>query len=167
MARLSGMKIIAVLASLWLLLAPLPRGIALNLETTECAGYWGGDEYASTTLPEGWVAYYPGSDLVIETEVGSCDYTSTSEYGPAENCCRQLGFRYVGPQIGRTRVSPLMYLGLGVFLLQACGTCLVILVVVALVLGISLLLLRWIRRRGRRANPTAPTPNAEGEVQDV
>jgi hypothetical protein len=166
-AGITGMKVLALLAGFWLLLAPLPRGIALNVQTKECAGYWGGDEYMSSTLPEGWVAYYPGNDLIIKTEFGSCAYASTGEYEAAENCCRELGYEYVGPQTGTARASPLMYLGAGVFLLQACGTCLVILVVVALVLGIGLVLLRWIRRRRQQARPDeepqAVPDEAEGE----
>jgi hypothetical protein len=167
MSALAGMRILALLASLWLLLAPLPRGIALNLETQECAGYWGGDEYASTVLPEGWVAYYPGNDRIIETPVGSCTYASTGEYEAAENCCRQLGYEYAGPQIGESRASPLVYIGMGMYLLKACGTCLAVLLVAALVFGVGFFLVRWIRRRRQRAQSAAPIPADHREDHDV
>jgi len=53
------MNNLIVIILLSILLAPAPWGIALNHETKECAGYWGGDEYKGYPLPAGWTAYYP------------------------------------------------------------------------------------------------------------
>jgi hypothetical protein len=50
--------------------APLPWGIAINSETNECAGYWGGDENIQYDLPEGWTSYYP--EYEEETKDGIC-----------------------------------------------------------------------------------------------
>jgi hypothetical protein len=151
------MKFFIEVTSLWLLLAPLPWGIALNHETKECAGYWGGDEYSNHPLPEGWVAYYPGRYDVIETEIGSCTYSAPTRAEAAENCCQELGHRYVGENIGDTRMSPLFLLGVGAFLLPICGVCLAVVLVVALVVGGILLLLR---RRRQQAAATAEVSSA-------
>ncbi len=79
--------------------APAPWGIAVNQGAGECAGYWPGDEYVAYGLPEGWNQYMPsyGKDgATVATESGSC----TFEYGREEECCRQLGLRYVAKNIG-------------------------------------------------------------------
>ena len=141
------MRILAGLAHLWLMLAPLPHGIALNFDTQECAGYWGGDEYMNNELPEGWVAYYPGAYDIVETDIGSCTYQPAGGYGAAERCCRELGYSYAGDSIGIARPTILMGYGLGVYVCRGCLVCLGIGLVVALLLGAVLVLLR---RRGRR-----------------
>lgn len=82
-----------------ILLAPAPWGIALNFQTKECAGYWGGDEYLAYRLPEGWQAYYPDGD-VITTEIGTCTWSGVGFESRAENCCRELGYSFVSTNIG-------------------------------------------------------------------
>lgn len=141
------MKTATTSALLLLLLAPWPWGIALNHETKVCGGYWGGDEYVSHPLPEGWVDYYPGYGNVVETEIGSCTLADPSRAEEVERCCQELGYSYVGQNIGETRMSPLLLLGVGAFLLPICGVCLVVVLVVALVTGGILLLVVWRRRR--------------------
>ncbi len=79
-----------VLASLF---APAMWGVALNQETRECAGYWGGDEFTHYPLPPGWEAYYPDEDGVIYTDAGVCQL-------PAQDCCQQLGYTFVAENIG-------------------------------------------------------------------
>jgi hypothetical protein len=79
--------------------APAPWGIALNHETKECGGYWGGDEYVSYRLPDGWREYRPTygqNGSKVETEVGTCDFQMRKE----EDCCRQLGYRFVAANVG-------------------------------------------------------------------
>jgi len=150
------MKALVLLISLRLLLAPMPWGIALNHETRECGGYWGGDEYAGYRLPEGWVDYYPRMGI-IETEVGSCSFPDTSGFeAPSEGraevveaCCQELGYTYAGTPIGTRRTSPLMGLGVLWFLAQVCAVCGVVLLVVGLivVIVVSVVLIRKRRRR--------------------
>jgi len=157
MAWLAGMKILAGLTGLWLLLAPLPPGIALNHQTKECAGFWGGDEYIINVPQEGWVAYTLGRGALIQTEIGSCTYAPSEGYGPAEHCCRQLGYKYIEDDVSKTRWSPLQWGVLAVYALRAGGVCLAIGLGVALVVG-GILLLRRSRRRRREAR-------SEGEKQ--
>jgi hypothetical protein len=148
------MKILALVAGLWLVLAPLPPRIALNHQTKECAVLYGGDEYISTLPPEGWVEYYPGRGNIVETEVGSCTFSPSGELGAAERCCRELGYRYIDEDIGRTRFTPLMWVILAMYAVAAGGVCLVVGLVLALVVG-GVLLVRRRRRRRREALPEA------------
>ncbi len=145
---------LVAMVSLLYLLAPMPWGIALNHETRECGGFWGGDEYGGYRLPEGWVDYYPRRGI-IETEAGRCSFPDTSGYEPpnegraaiAEACCEELGYTYVGSPIGKGRISPLMW---GPVLLIAVGACLACLVVVLLlfpIIGGLVLLIRWRRKK--------------------
>jgi hypothetical protein len=150
------MKIWAALTSLWLLLAPAPWGIALNHDTKECAGYWGGDEYVNHPLPEGWVDYYPGRYDLVETEIGTCTLSRPSAAEDIENCCQELGYRYVGENIGGTRVTPLIPLSLGLVLLPACGVCLALVLVLAFVAGGVLILRGRRRQRQTAARPEEP-----------
>ena len=93
-----------------LLLAPAPWGIALNLQTRECAGYWGGDEYVAYRLPEGWQAYYPdGGTGHIKTKIGTCDWHSFTTDEREEKCCQQLGYPYVAQNIGEKQGAPTGY----------------------------------------------------------
>jgi len=86
------------------LAAPAPWGIAINEETQECAGYWGGDEFVGYALPEGWANYYPdyseGSSY-ISTAVGECNFTRYNE----EDCCNELGLTYVSDNIGERNAT--------------------------------------------------------------
>ena len=152
MIGLSVIKFLAALPCLSLLFAPLPPGIALNLETKECAGYWAGDEYVDYKLPEGWVAYERDSQGRIETEVGTCTYAPSDGYGPAESCCRELGYRYVGDEIGKRRPAALTWIYLAIVGVGAGGVCLAVGLVVALVVGGILLVRRW--RRSRQETPS-------------
>ena len=82
--------------------APAPRGIALNQESRECAGFWPGDEFVVYTLPEHWQPYFPEYDpktgmTTLVTERGACDYKRT---GDEEKCCKELGYKYVSDNIG-------------------------------------------------------------------
>ena len=144
------MRIVALLAGVWILLAPLPPGIALNFETRECAGYWAGDEYVDYALPKGWVAYELGSQSRIETEVGTCTYAPSNGYEPAESCCRELGYQYVGDEIGKRRPTALTWIVLATIGVGAGIVCLAIGLVLALMVG-GILLARRRRRRGQEA----------------
>lgn len=144
------MKLVVFLISLRLLLAPMPWGIALNHETQECGGFWAGDEYGGYTLPEGWQAYYPNNQGIIETEIGSCRYDTTSGYEPpneargkaAEACCQELGYTFVGDTVGAGRISPLMWMGVGLVIAPVCAVCGILALVVVLVAGVVVLLRR-------------------------
>ena len=163
MAGLPGTKMLTGLAILWFLLAPLPPGIALNLETKECAGYWAGDEFVDYVLPEGWVAYELGSGGRIETEIGTCTYAPTDGHGAAENCCRELGYTYVGDGIGQRRSTALGWRALAESAVGAGVACQAVGLVVASAIG-GFLLLRWRRHRGRETSSWAerqPRPDRE------
>ncbi len=82
--------------------APLPWGIAIKENTDECAGYWGGDEYFSYTLPSGWKAYYPDSTGTILTDFGSCSLRKDAGDPPGaeEKCCNELGLVFISENIG-------------------------------------------------------------------
>jgi len=100
--------LISVLLSDVVFSASMPWGIALNYETKECAGYWGGDEFTSYALPSGWKDYYPDyskyeetGKLIIETEIGNCDFSIGNE----EDCCNQLGYAFVAQNIGKGKTT--------------------------------------------------------------
>ena len=85
--------------------APAPRGIALNHESRECAGFWPGDEFVVYALPEHWQPYFPEYNpktgmTTLVTERGACDYKRT---GDEEKCCKELGYKYVSDNIGYTK----------------------------------------------------------------
>jgi LPXTG-motif cell wall-anchored protein len=142
------MKQQTALICLCLLLAPGPWGIALNHETKECGGYWPGDEYGGYELPVGWEAYYPGDDGIIQTEIGNCTYGSPRSSGDAESCCQELGYAYVGPNIGEARTSPLLLYPLAVYLCRGLAVLCAIGVAVVLVGGGGFFL--WKRRRKKQ-----------------
>jgi hypothetical protein len=96
---MAKMKTLIALTYLWILLAPLPPGIALNHQTKECGEIWGGDEYATYNLPAGWKTYHP-QDGFFQTEIGSCPWNGSSGI---ESCCQQLGYTYVADNIGAER----------------------------------------------------------------
>ena len=90
----------------------MPVGIALNHETKECAGYWGGDEFSTYTLPNGWKDYYPNysehketGKLVIKTEIGNCNISAEIEKRNNEDCCNQLGYTFVAQNIGKAKIT--------------------------------------------------------------
>jgi hypothetical protein len=81
--------------------APGPWGIALNLETKECAGFWPGDEFTAYDFPEGWKVYYPKYNpetkiTTLVTDIGECDFKIREE----EKCCQELGYKFVSDNIG-------------------------------------------------------------------
>lgn len=83
--------------------APMQWGMALNLETRECAGFWPGDEFVAYDLPEGWKSYFPKYDpetgtTTFTTDIGECDFKMK---GDEEKCCEQLGYPYVSDNIGK------------------------------------------------------------------
>jgi len=107
MKRTVGILVLLAALSLFAFAAPAPWGIAVNYDTNECAGYWGGDEFTGYGLPDGWKAYYPnyGNDGAnITTDEGEC----TFEYDHEEDCCRQLGIKYVAKNIGAGDKTQLM-----------------------------------------------------------
>jgi LPXTG-motif cell wall-anchored protein len=82
--------------------APGPWGIALNMETKECAGFWPGDEFVAYHLPNGWKSYIPKYDpetkkTSLVTDIGECDFKIREE----EKCCQQLGYKFVSENIGQ------------------------------------------------------------------
>ena len=148
------MRLLVLAAWFWFLLAPLPHGIALNHETRECGGFWGGDEYGGYRLPEGWVDYYPRLGR-IETEVGSCSFPDTTGYEPAgqgreavvEACCLELGYTYVGTPVGESFATPLKWRSTLLVAVPAC-ICLAL-----LLLAVGVVFLLW-----RRSREAAPSP---------
>lgn len=155
------MRLVAAITCLSILLAPMPWGIALNHETKECGGFWGGDEYGGYRLPEGWVDYYPRLG-VIETEVGVCSFPDTTGYeapgegraAVAEACCQELGYAYVGSPIGKAVFTPLMWGPALTVAVAACLGCLVVLLILLLVLGGVVLLVRGRRQKHQEENST-------------
>ena len=147
------MKTLIVLACMGLVLAPWPRGIALNHQTRECGSYWAGDEYGSSSLPEGWEDFYPKNDGIIDTEIGSCYFGSARSAANAESCCNALGYTYVGA-VGDARISPLVFYGIGYYLSKGlavcCGVCCGAYLLLALVFVVGILLIRR-RRKSRKA----------------
>ncbi|MCX6763013.1 MAG: hypothetical protein NT093_04530 [Candidatus Moranbacteria bacterium] len=88
--------------------APGPWGIALNMETKECAGFWPGDEFVAYHLPDGWKSYFPKYDpetkkTSLVTEIGECDFKIREE----EKCCQELGYKFVSDNIGKDQKTVL------------------------------------------------------------
>ena len=94
------MKKLIILIIFWIFFAPSPPGIALNHGTKECGDYRGGDEFGTYILPAEWEIYYPRNDGLIQTEIGSCQWSGNRA---TENCCQQLGYTYVPGNIGEER----------------------------------------------------------------
>jgi hypothetical protein len=141
------MKRLMLFFGLIALFAPMPWGLALNHSTEECGGFWGGDEYGSFSLPEGWDVYYPDTDNLIHTPVGSCTFYASRHYEAAESCCDELPYTYVSGNIGEPNPSPLLALLAG-------SVVLVLLVIIAVVFVIALLIIAIIiivRKRRRMA----------------
>jgi hypothetical protein len=129
-----------VVVCLLFFLAPAPWGIALNHQTQQCAGWWAGDEYFQHSLPPGWKAYYPDSNNIIQTEIGSCRWNRNDQRGRAEDCCRQLSYSYVSENIGSTRPG-ILTIGAG------AGLVCVGFVVLVVVIG-AVVLLFFAMRKG-------------------
>ena len=142
------MKRQAALICLCLLLAPGPWGIALNHETEECGGYWSGDEYGSFELPEGWEAYYPDDHGIIQTEIGSCTFGAPRSSEGAESCCHELGYTYVGPNVGKARTSPLLLYSLAMYVCRGLAVLCAIALAAVLIIGGGFFL--WKRRRQKQ-----------------
>jgi hypothetical protein len=93
---------VAIIGASFSKAAPAPWGIALNIETKECAGFWPGDEFVAYALPAGWKSYFPKYDpetqiTTLATNIGECDFKIQEE----EKCCQQLGYSYVSDNIGK------------------------------------------------------------------
>lgn len=116
------------------LFAPMPWGLALNHQTKECAGFWGGDEYGSFTSPADWDIYYPDQDNIIHTEIGTCSFYQSRRYEAAESCCEELPYTYVNPNIGEPNRSILLIL-----LAWAVGLVGLIIVAIFLVIGVIII----------------------------
>ena len=136
----------AAVVFLLLLLAPAPWGIALNHDTRECAGYWGGDEYIGYTLPEGWQAYYPDASGSIQTEIGSCRWGDWDYEKRVEQCCQVLGYRYVSSNIGEKHGGLTTFSAAVIAVTAALGLGVLCIVVVFFV-GLGLLIRRARRKR--------------------
>ena len=132
---------------LGLLLAPVPRALALNHQTKQCAGFWGGDEWAHYDLPSGWKAYYPDHDFV-QTEVGSCQLSGEWK-ASVEKCCKELGYTYVSDNIGTQTGLPAAINILTVIVIYFLGPFLPILLVLGVLAGVLVLFVR-----GRRVEPS-------------
>ncbi len=110
---MSVKKFILSIASLFLIasifFAPLPWSIALNHETKECAGYWGGDEFVTYEIPSGWKEFefqYSEDFIVAETDIGTCQVAKDGISADLEKtCCSQLGYTYVSENIGIRRIT--------------------------------------------------------------
>ena len=90
--------------------APLPPNIALNHETKQCAGYWGGDEFVTFDLPAGWKEFdfqYSEDFISAETDIGTCKVATNRDHSKIEEaCCSQLGYTFVSENIGIRKVTP-------------------------------------------------------------
>jgi len=145
-----------MIALLGLLLAPLPRALALNHQTKQCGGFWGGDEWSHYDLPSGWKAYYPDHDF-IQTEVGSCQLSG--EWKPSvEKCCKELGYSFVSENIGAQSGLPAFVNMLITIVVYFLGPFLPIL----LVLGVlAVVLVLFISNRGSKPSRTENPPGPE------
>jgi hypothetical protein len=142
------MNKLMVFALLGLLLGPLPWAIALNHQTKQCAGYWGGDEWAHYDLPSGWNAYYLDSHNVVQTEVGSCQLSFSDLKLSIKNCCKELGYAFVSDNIGAQTGLPAPVNILSVIVVYFLFPFLPILVVLGVAAGVLVLLVR-----SRRVEP--------------
>ncbi|RPI29902.1 MAG: hypothetical protein EHM70_15250 [Chloroflexota bacterium] len=154
-------KKLIFLAILLVYVAPAPWGIALNYDTLECGGYWAGDEYYGYPLPDGWHDFYPDSNNLITTPVGTCTFEAGDMDSQSQNCCSQLGYTFVGEYIGEGQRYPsfLTYLVLAAvaiptLIVVVCAG--LILLVIAVALGGGGY---WLWKRNR-----ARAPKQEGTL---
>jgi hypothetical protein len=108
-------KVLFIAISIFLtattLFAPATYGIALNLGTKQCAGYWSGDEFVTYDLPDGWKSYefqYSKDFVITETDIGTCKVAKDEVEGFAyeKSCCAQLGYTYIVGNIGIPKITP-------------------------------------------------------------
>ncbi len=89
--------------------APLPWNIALNHDTKQCAGYWGGDEFVTYELPAEWKTFqfqYSETFISAETDIGTCKVAKDGlSVSLEEACCSQLGYTFVAENIGIPKVT--------------------------------------------------------------
>ena len=135
------MKKLLVLIFMAVILAPMPWGIAINPGTGQCTGYWGGDEYFSYDLPQGWEAYYPEGGK-IETPYGSCTW-DTAMGEREKNCCQQLGLPYLDQELGSRHLTGYTWVILGML---CCGGLLALGIIVLLIFGVIRLVKAILRR---------------------
>jgi hypothetical protein len=131
-----------------ILIAPAPWGIALNHSTKECAGYWAGDEYISYHLPPDWEMYYPDSNNMITTEVGSCQWSDLDYETRTEKCCQQLGYSFVSGNIGEKQSFTIFSI------LVISATIAVCLFVLLIFSGLVFLIVRLSARRAISSDST-------------
>ena len=130
------MNNLVLIILLSILLVPAPWGIALNYETKECAGYWGGDEHKGYPLPSGWTAYYPTERNLIRTEIGACTWDYSDYQTREKRCCQELGYTYIAKNIGEKN-SILAPISLYQIAIIICAGLLVCLVITLGVLGLT------------------------------
>ena len=147
------MKKVLFLTLILMLIAPAPWGIALNISSEQCAGYWAGDEYISYHLPSGWQVYYPDGDNMINTEVGSCQWLDLDYENRAEKCCQQLGYTFISGNIGEKQ-------SFTIFSIAIIGVSIAVCLFVLLIFSGLIFLI--IRHSNRRINP----PNANLGVSE-
>jgi len=146
------MNNLIVIILLSILLAPARWGIALNHETKECAGYWGGDEHKGYPLPAGWTAYYPHERNLIQTEIGVCTWDYTNDETREELCCQELGYTYVAKNIGKLN-SSLAPVPIFLIAIILCASLLVFLVITLGVIGLVGLIRGggfWVWKRSKK-----------------
>jgi hypothetical protein len=127
------MKItLLVVTILFVLLAPMPPGIAMNPDTGECGYFMGGDEYGSFLLPEPWIINYGDP---IQNETGTHQWDKNHE--SIESFCVELGYTFVPGNMaslyGKELKSSVYYMT--VF----CKTVPIFLAVMAAILGIVII----------------------------
>jgi hypothetical protein len=122
------MKKLLTLIIFAVILAPAPWGIAINTQTQQCAAYWGGDEYVSYPLPDGWLAYYPNNNNIIQTPTGECHWDRDNRAERAEKCCVELGYSFLDEDLGEGRPG-------GLTMMMLSGLCLVAGALVLLCVG--------------------------------
>jgi hypothetical protein len=152
------MNKLMVFVLLGLLLAPLPRALALSHQTKQCAGFWGGDEWAHYDLPSGWNAYYLDSHNVVQTEVGSCQLTFSDLKLSIKNCCKELGYSFVADNIGTQTSPPVPFTMLIVIVQYFLGPFLPILLVLGMLAGVLVL---FVSNRGGKPSSIENPPGPE------
>ncbi len=93
--------------------APALRFFALNHETKQCAGYWGGDEYVTYELPSQWVIFESelqyskeSTSFEVETDIGTCQVPWEGQISSEKSCCSELGYTYIDENIGIRSITP-------------------------------------------------------------
>jgi hypothetical protein len=110
---MSVKRFVVTIASLLLIAStvfvPSPWNIALNHSTKQCAGYWGGDEFVTYELPDGWEAFefqYSETFVSAETNIGICKVIKDeTNVRLEEACCSQFGYTFVAENIGIRKIT--------------------------------------------------------------